>query len=196
MIFFQYTKNNKKGFTLIELLVVISIVSLLSSIILGSLTTARAKGRDAARSRDLQQLKMALELYYDDHGYYPPDYGGNSNVETSTGAITSTNGCNTSKDWPSGGLSELVPNYMPQLPKDPLNNSQYCYRYEPAGTNSSQPANACVWTTYETGFRRIRGIIAGSPVDMYTGYMTSLSSSPIGYECYQDWTLFEGYGAY
>lgn len=38
----------KKGFTLIELLVVISIISLLSSIVLASLNSAREKGRIAA----------------------------------------------------------------------------------------------------------------------------------------------------
>jgi prepilin-type N-terminal cleavage/methylation domain-containing protein len=40
--------NSKKGFTLIELLVVISIVSLLSSVVLAAVTTAREKARIAA----------------------------------------------------------------------------------------------------------------------------------------------------
>jgi len=34
----------KKGFTLIELLVVVAIISLLSSVVLASLSSARAKG--------------------------------------------------------------------------------------------------------------------------------------------------------
>ena len=36
-------KNNEKGFTLIELLVVISIISVLASIVLTSLNSAREK---------------------------------------------------------------------------------------------------------------------------------------------------------
>ena len=61
----------KKGFTLIELLVVISIISLLSSVILSSVSTARAKARDARRVVDLRQIQKALIIYYDNHGTYP-----------------------------------------------------------------------------------------------------------------------------
>lgn len=73
---FFLNKNQRdsflKGFTLIELLVVISIVSLLSSIVLASLNSARIKGRDAQRKTDLKQIAAALELYYDAYGAYPP----------------------------------------------------------------------------------------------------------------------------
>ena len=60
-----------RGFTLIELLVVISIISLLSSVVLASLNTAREKAQDARRQADLQQMQIALELYFDDNGTYP-----------------------------------------------------------------------------------------------------------------------------
>jgi len=50
----------KKAFTLIELLVVISIISLLSSIVVTSLNTARAKARDSQRISDMQQYQIAL----------------------------------------------------------------------------------------------------------------------------------------
>ena len=60
-----------RGFTLIELLVVIAIIGMLSSVVLASLNTARAKARDARRVSDLKQMQLALELYYDSNGSYP-----------------------------------------------------------------------------------------------------------------------------
>lgn len=59
-----------KGFTLIELLVVIAIISLLSSVVLASLNSARAKARDAKRMSDLHNIQLALEMYYDKYGTY------------------------------------------------------------------------------------------------------------------------------
>ena len=68
--------KNKKGFTLIELLVVVAIIGILSSVVLASLNTARAKARDTKRISDMQQIQTALELYYSNHGDYPPSSPG------------------------------------------------------------------------------------------------------------------------
>lgn len=57
---------------MIELLVVIAIIGLLSSIVLASLDTARAKARDAKRVSDFHNFNTAMELYYTEHGQYPP----------------------------------------------------------------------------------------------------------------------------
>lgn len=102
--------KNKKGFTLIELLVVIAIIGILSSVVLASLSTARAKSRDARRISDLGQIQLALELYFDSSSTYP--------VAT-FGAITTP-------------LTVLAPTYMPRLPADPQNSGNYVYKY--AGT--------------------------------------------------------------
>ncbi len=61
-------KNSKKGFTLIELLVVIAIIGILSSVVLASLNTARAKGSDAAVKANLSGVRAQAELYYDGTG--------------------------------------------------------------------------------------------------------------------------------
>lgn len=62
-----------RGFTLIELLVVIAIIGIIASIVMMSLSDSRAKGRDAARKSQLQELFKAVELYYSDGGAYPDD---------------------------------------------------------------------------------------------------------------------------
>jgi general secretion pathway protein G len=65
--------KNKKGFTLIEILVVVSIIGLLASIILVSVGSAREKGKVANAGNTAKNLTLALELYYSDMGFYPPD---------------------------------------------------------------------------------------------------------------------------
>src|SRR5579862_4078430 len=63
--------SKTRGFTLIELLVVIAIIGLLASIVLVSLSGARAKGRDAKRISDAKAIQLALADYYNDNGMFP-----------------------------------------------------------------------------------------------------------------------------
>ena len=59
-----------KGFTLIELLVVISIISLLSSVVLSSVNSARNKAKDATVKQEVAQFVNSLNLNYNDYGSY------------------------------------------------------------------------------------------------------------------------------
>ena len=55
-------RSLSRGFTLIELLVVITIIGLLSTVVLASLGSARAKSRDARRLSDLKQIATTIAL--------------------------------------------------------------------------------------------------------------------------------------
>lgn len=121
----------KKGFTLIELLVVISIIGLLSSIVLASLESAKEKARDAKRMQDINAIRTALELHYNDHGSYTQPE--NICSDTSYGGFGSCGTAGGTGDWDANSdLRDLLKyNYMSELPLDPLNNSTYRYTYEP-----------------------------------------------------------------
>ncbi|HEY4489729.1 MAG TPA: type II secretion system protein [Candidatus Paceibacterota bacterium] len=80
-------KKLSRGFTLIELLVVIAIIGILSSIVLASLNTARAKGADAAVKSNLSNSRAQAEILYDTNGCY-------SNNATCNGALVTGTACN------------------------------------------------------------------------------------------------------
>lgn len=120
-------RNRKEGFTLIELLVVIAIIGMLSSVVLASLNSVRAKARDTRRIADLDQIRKALELYYLDNGAYPQagscPYDSNCYACSSQGTYTTT-------------LANALAPYIPTLPVDPVNTGgspwnaggyTYCY---------------------------------------------------------------------
>ena len=135
----------KAGFTLIELLVVISIISLLSSLVISSISTAREKSRDARRKADMNQLRVALQFYAsNNNGFYP----GETWCDSSIGTMASA-GCPpvpASSDWnySSVFVSSLINGgYIPKMPIDPINNSTYFYNYEPDCSQGRCPQGCC-----------------------------------------------------
>jgi prepilin-type N-terminal cleavage/methylation domain-containing protein len=118
---------SSKAFTLIELLVVIAIIGVLSSVVLSSLNTARAKARDARRLADMHTISVALNLYNVQYGSLPnsPAYG-----ESNAG----------SWDYSSQGAFMTfleTSGVMSKVPVDPLNTmtgdgspaGSFAYRY-------------------------------------------------------------------
>lgn len=80
---YHFSWKSGKGFTLIELLVVISIIGFMASIVLASLVDTRQNARDKGRIDALRQLQTALQLYENDHGFFPREAdGANGNVTT------------------------------------------------------------------------------------------------------------------
>lgn len=82
-------KEKHSGFTLIELLVVIAIIGILASVVIMSLSESRAKGRDAGRKSQIQEILKALELHYSDGGTYPDD---GTPLDNTTGGTFTTIG--------------------------------------------------------------------------------------------------------
>jgi prepilin-type N-terminal cleavage/methylation domain-containing protein len=123
-------RSKARGFTLIELLVVIAIIGLLSSVILASVNTARARGRDAVRQQALTELRTAIEMYANDHnGVYPLGGGG-------SGAWSSQ--CSTWGGYAASSvITGLVPTYIPSMPADPSSDAVIadCIIYASNGTD-------------------------------------------------------------
>ena len=64
----SFPKIYTAGFTLIELLVVIAIIGILSSVVLASLNSARAKGSDGAVKANMNGIRSQAEIVYDTAG--------------------------------------------------------------------------------------------------------------------------------
>lgn len=103
----------KNAFTLIELLIVVSIIGILSAIGLIVYSGTQSKARDSLRKNNLQQLSLALEGYFQKYGKFPPPGGSGIDVCTR----------DTDKFY-----KEIAP-FMKdaQVPKDPKDNTSYCY---------------------------------------------------------------------
>lgn len=111
----------ERGFTLIELLVVISIIGLLSSIVLTSVNSARAKARDARKQADFRAISTALQLFFDKTGGMPANY------------LPGMGQCESAQYNQS--MQELVDaGFLPVIPRSP-GGSAYCY-YNYGGGNS------------------------------------------------------------
>ena len=81
----------EKGFTLIELLVVISIIALLSSVVLSSLNSARAKAADTSVKAAFKQAYTQGEIYRNETGGYGSGFLGSTDaVNCTTGMFVDT----------------------------------------------------------------------------------------------------------
>jgi prepilin-type N-terminal cleavage/methylation domain-containing protein len=112
-------KHTKKGFTLIELLVVIAIIGLLSSISVYAINVARLKARDSKRAQAVRQITTALELYFDDNGFYP-------------GTTSWVSDCGGNNAWENVIGTALEP-YIKDIPHDslfPNNPWPLCFYYK------------------------------------------------------------------
>lgn len=105
-------KKSSSGFTLIELLIVISIIGILVTIVVIAVDPAAMiqRSNDTKSRAELNQIKTALQLYFNENNDYPTA-GGAGEFETNTGAANSP--------------PNLTPTYMNQLPSWWGDDGQY-----------------------------------------------------------------------
>ncbi|MBU1023706.1 type II secretion system GspH family protein [bacterium] len=64
--------TNNKGFTLVELLVVVGILAILTVLAVPVYSRAKNTALEAGAIKGLEAMYDAYQLYYRDHGFYPP----------------------------------------------------------------------------------------------------------------------------
>jgi len=120
-----FQKNLKqKGFTLIELLIVICIIGILMTLVVLSLSDLRKRARDTRRKADLTQLRVALNLYYEDNNFFYPECGYIDEELSDFGATADCYYITL-----SSALSEGARPYVGKMPEDPKNVEPYVYKY-------------------------------------------------------------------
>ncbi len=105
--------NGKRGFTLVEILVAITIIATLT---VGLVATLNPRGQvnkaqDAVRTQNINSIKLALDLYYNDKNCYP--------------ALTSSPFSKALSDGTQWEEGTTV--YMKKVPKDPTSGVFYTY---------------------------------------------------------------------
>ena len=69
---FNMKRRADAGFSLVELLVVIATMAILVALLLPALAKAKEKARSTACKNLQRRIGLGLQMYVQDHGYYPP----------------------------------------------------------------------------------------------------------------------------
>ena len=136
-------RQSDGGFTLIELMIVIAIIGILAAIAIPNFLNARGRAQDAAAKKTLIAMKLALEAYTANIGYYPtPADDDLSALQTAMG-----------EDWPSnlfitgtnsGTLSGFRSSNNTYAVTAVGRNTSYYYHLQQNGTLSGPDSNSSI----------------------------------------------------
>lgn len=157
------TKNTVFGFTLVELMVVVSVIGILSAIVYANFGNARAAARDDVRKSALKEMQLALERYKAQYGVYPAQGCGSYPIYAGRGPHPAW-GCSADQY-----ITGLMPDFIPDLPKDPNQEDidGYGYLYLSTGADYKLIAHLTVESklvqSYEDEFARCPSSIGADP---------------------------------
>jgi len=168
-----YSFKNIKGFTLIELLIVMIILSALALLLIGNFMSSLTKGKDSKRKGDLNQLRQAVEMYYEDKRTYPPQSKADNNDFTTGVSDTYINKKNP---FIVSGKT-----YINRLPEDPNTSFEYIYitdgtyyRFFSCIENNNDTSEG----VSQTGFVGGPSCGTGCPKCKYTIYSPNITPLP------------------
>jgi len=122
--------NKNKGFTLIELLVVVSIISLLSSVVLSNLNSARQSAQLVGLYQQLEQVEKSLILMRDDYSDWP--------LETT---VTNSGSSNPPLDSIINDNVVTLSNYISEINTIRVNDENLVLEYD--NDNDIHPVDTC-----------------------------------------------------
>ena len=98
---YDKTARRRGAFTIIEILMVVSIIAILMSIAVVGIVKGRQAARRGVTVQRMQNIKMALTTYHNDHNAYPASF--------------MTNAFGGSDDWEGGEvLTQSLIGYLPE----------------------------------------------------------------------------------
>ena len=122
----SFSRSQQPGFSLLEGLIVLAVVGLLAAFAAVSLSSARARMRDAQRLASMSTLKSALQIYWLDKATYPSSDGVNLGLAVTKSEVLTSNGFSTRADA-TGTV------YLPSVPTGPNVGEYYQYKGGPNG---------------------------------------------------------------
>lgn len=108
------------GFTLIETMVVVVIMSFVALLATQALPFLKEKTRDKRRIYELSILQRQIELYRNENGAYPKALSGATPINFFTTSDSFAAAYSPLQVSATDYVPGLTPNYMSQLPADPL----------------------------------------------------------------------------
>lgn len=176
--------NLYKGFTLIELLIVIAIISLLSSIVYASLSSAREKAQEASVKTELKNMVSEMEIAQADLTNYST---GETVLSDFISSIEEKGA--TAEYYSHSGLSDDYTRWAvtATMAADPTHNFSVdqtgVYIWDPSGTGDIPPRDFATAESYCSG---MGGKLPS--LEQLKALQMAHGTTPSGYQAYFYWS--------